>query len=185
MRKIQIARLGGGLWDSDDSKSADDHITSKDAQEKWMMLAQEECASALELIKTAKAKLSGITRDETVNNFQRDSGHPDSFAAWLKKTYADRTNRIIYFPIEGIFGEPCWDILLDLAINKVSSKIVSITSACIASKVPITTALRWIAILEEHGLIARTPDPHDKRRTYIELSEQGYALMRKYFESVQ
>lgn len=171
--------------DSDESKSVDDDLNEKDVHDKWMLLAQEEFSSILELIKVTKSKLSNISRDDIKSGVKYPHDSKTSFQKWLLKTYSDRTSRMIYFPIEGIFGEPCWDMLLDLAIHKVAGKPVSVTSVCIASKVPITTALRWISILEEHGFIAKKPDSHDKRRTYIELSEKGLISMRKYFESLE
>jgi DNA-binding MarR family transcriptional regulator len=33
-----------------------------------------------------------------------------------------------------------------------------------------TTALRWIGVLEERGLILRAPDPGDGRRIYLALT---------------
>ncbi len=79
-----------------------------------------------------------------------------------------------------LFGEPSWDILLDLVIQAGEGKTVSVTSACIASTVPPTTALRWLSVLEKRGLIIRTDNDKDARSTYVNLSEMGQKLMNDY-----
>src|SRR5690606_28555572 len=48
-----------------------------------------------------------------------------------------------------LFADPAWDILLDLTAARVERTRVSVTSLCIASGVPPTTALRWIRQMTE------------------------------------
>lgn len=45
---------------------------------------------------------------------------------------------------EDLFRDPAWDMLLDLTLAHTECRRVSVTSLCIASGVPPTTALRWI-----------------------------------------
>lgn len=100
-----------------------------------------------------------------------------------RQTYEDRRRRTKIFQSEDLFGEPAWDILLDLFIAAKERRRVSVTSACIGSAVPSTTALRWITILEKNGLLVREADPGDARRVYVKLSAKGYAAMLEYFAS--
>lgn len=100
-----------------------------------------------------------------------------------RHTYDDRRRRTKIFRSEELFGEPAWDILLDLFIAAKERRRVSVTSACIGSAVPSTTALRWIAILEKQGHLVREADPGDARRVYVKLSARGYAAMLEYFAS--
>lgn len=100
-----------------------------------------------------------------------------------RQTYEDRRRRTKIFQSEELFGEPAWDILLDLFIAAKERRRVSVTSACIGSAVPSTTALRWISILERQGLLTREADPGDARRVYVRLSPPGYEAMLKYFAS--
>ncbi|MGF7152810.1 MarR family transcriptional regulator [Novosphingobium gossypii] len=100
-----------------------------------------------------------------------------------RQTYDDRRRRTKIFRSEELFGEPAWDILLDLFIAAKERRRVSVTSACIGSAVPSTTALRWIAILEKQGFLMREADPGDARRVYVKLSARGYAAMLEYFAS--
>jgi predicted transcriptional regulator len=71
-----------------------------------------------------------------------------------------------------LFGEPAWDILLDLFASEAEGKSVSISSACLAASVPMTTALRWVSRLEEEGLIERSATG-DRRRINVRLTGSG------------
>lgn len=77
-----------------------------------------------------------------------------------------------------LFAEPAWDMLLDLFVSSVQGRRLSVTSLCIASDVPPTTALRWLADLEEHQLAERRPVPHDRRVSEVLLTDRGRRLMR-------
>lgn len=100
-----------------------------------------------------------------------------------RQTYDDRRRRNKIFRSDELFGEPAWDILLDLFIAAKERRRVSVTSACIGSAVPSTTALRWISILERQGLLTREADPGDARRVYVRLSPRGYEAMLEYFSA--
>lgn len=81
----------------------------------------------------------------------------------------------------GIFADPAWDILLDLAAARAEHKRVSVSSLCIASGVPPTTGLRWIQQLTTMGLLDRTADDRDRRRTFVSLSDAGADMLARYF----
>lgn len=85
----------------------------------------------------------------------------------------------------GLFGEPAWDMLLDLALARIEGRRVAITSACIASRVPPTTALRHISQLCRAGLAVRRPDPQDARRTWLEIADEGMARIEALFCTAQ
>lgn len=80
-----------------------------------------------------------------------------------------------------LFADPAWDMLLDLAAARAEHLRVSVSSLCIASNVPPTTALRWIGQLSESGLIERQDDVTDRRRAFIALSDAGSDAMARYF----
>jgi DNA-binding MarR family transcriptional regulator len=82
---------------------------------------------------------------------------------------------------ENLFGEPAWDMLLDIYASHLEQKRVSVSSLQIASAVPGTTALRWMTRLEAKGLIMRHADPFDARRVFVELSADGLLLMERYW----
>ncbi len=80
-----------------------------------------------------------------------------------------------------LFADPAWDILLDLTAARAEHTRVSVTSLCIASGVPPTTALRWIGQMVETGLLERVEDETDRRRAFIQLSDKAADAMARYF----
>jgi len=82
-----------------------------------------------------------------------------------------------------LFGDPAWDMLLDLMAARLESKPVAVSSLCIAAAVPATTALRWIKRMTDEGLLVRRSDPEDGRRVFIELSDAAADAMMRYIET--
>jgi DNA-binding MarR family transcriptional regulator len=80
-----------------------------------------------------------------------------------------------------LFGDPSWDILLQLYAAHLDSFRISITRLTRLCGVPATTVLRRLARLEDRGLLTRTPDPHDARRVYVALSPAGAEAMGRCF----
>lgn len=72
-------------------------------------------------------------------------------------------------------------MLLDLTAARAEHLRVSVTSLCIASAVPPTTALRWITQMTEMGLMERLNDETDRRRAFIALTDKAADAMARYF----
>ena len=85
---------------------------------------------------------------------------------------------------EEVIVDPPWLMMLDLYIHRHTSNPVSVSSLCIASRVPATTALRWIRTLMEYGYLERHPDPSDGRRVFAELSVDAIERMTAYLEAI-
>jgi len=96
--------------------------------------------------------------------------------------YSMRRQRSAIFGQMEIFGEPAWDILLDLYIAALEGKSVSVSSACIGSASPPTTGLRWIGVLTHQGMLIREHDPTDQRRVLVRLSDHAMAAMDRFIE---
>jgi DNA-binding transcriptional ArsR family regulator len=92
-------------------------------------------------------------------------------AADLRAILRRRASRARCFG-PGLFTNPAWDMMLDLLAARLEGKDMPVSSLCAGSSAAPTTALRWIQRLEEHGLIARCPDPNDHRRVLVRLSEE-------------
>ncbi len=101
-----------------------------------------------------------------------------------RSAYRERRRRGKIFNDPTLFGEPAWDILLDLFIAAKERKRLPVTSACIGAAVPATTALRWLTVLEEKRLIVRENDTADARRVFVRLSTDGYEKMVAYFANI-
>ncbi|MAC11889.1 MAG: MarR family transcriptional regulator [Sphingorhabdus sp.] len=78
-----------------------------------------------------------------------------------------------------LFADPAWDMLLDLTASRIEDKPVSVSSLCIASAVPATTALRWIKLMTDRGMLERRADSADARRIFIDLSDETYVRMQR------
>lgn len=104
--------------------------------------------------------------------------------ALARKAYALRRKRVSLFGNPDLFGEPAWDILLDLYIAAGEGKNVSVSSACIGSAAPATTGLRWLGVLADEGLVVRENDAEDHRRVLVRLTPSGAAAMDRFFDAV-
>jgi predicted transcriptional regulator len=98
-----------------------------------------------------------------------------------KACYSSRRQRDRHFGNPNLFGEPAWDMMVDLFIAAEENKQINVSSLCIAAAVPATTALRWITILEDEGIVSRTADPNDGRRVFVSLTADAHDMMRTYF----
>jgi len=101
----------------------------------------------------------------------------------VRRIIRQRQLRARFFDNE-LFADPAWDILLDLTAARAEHNRVSVTSLCIASGVPPTTALRWISQMVDAGLLERVEDEEDKRRAFIALSDKAAEGMARYFAEV-
>ena len=84
-----------------------------------------------------------------------------------------------------LFADPAWDMLLDLYAARLDQHRVAVSSLCIASAVPATTALRWIKTLTDRGLFVRRADPTDGRRVFIELADGAADALTAYFAELE
>lgn len=107
---------------------------------------------------------------------------PNDFCNEAGNVYQMRRRRERYFPTD-FFGEPAWDMLLDLYSRNGTGEPVSVSSACIAASVPPTTALRWLRLLEDRGFVQRSQHSNDSRVTLISLTEFGQRQLKLFLSS--
>lgn len=84
-----------------------------------------------------------------------------------------------------LFGEPAWDILLEVYIAQEHRRPICLSDASLAAGVPLSTAQRWVKLLLARGLLRREGDRRDARRTLISLSEKALSIMREYLEKFE
>ncbi len=83
---------------------------------------------------------------------------------------------------EAVMPEPAWEMLAELMRARLAGQPLSVTSLALASRSPMTTALRRIEDLIQGGLAVRVPDAADRRRTHVELTPEGLARMRVFLD---
>lgn len=101
----------------------------------------------------------------------------------LRRIIRERRVRERFFK-KARFGEPAWDIILDLTLASFEGKTVAVSSLCIASGVPMSTAMRWINEMIEAGLIDRWIDPTDGRRNLMQVSPATRDAMLRYLAAL-
>jgi hypothetical protein len=126
-----------------------------------------------------------IDRGIVLESAERNSvgKYEDDLLQKCQRIYRIRRLREKMFDGSDIFCDPAWDILLDLFIGHLQGRQTSVTSCGLAACAPITTALRWLTILERDGFVVREYDPADRRRMFVSLTEQAIANMVKVIEA--
>ncbi|OWK27505.1 MarR family transcriptional regulator [Sphingomonas dokdonensis] len=84
---------------------------------------------------------------------------------------------------DDLFFDPAWSILLELYVHHRQQVATSITSLCQSVKIPPSTGLRWIALLEKRGLVTREADPFDKRRSYARLTPEAVERVERALDN--
>jgi DNA-binding NarL/FixJ family response regulator len=90
---------------------------------------------------------------------------------------------------ERAFGElatnsAAWAMVLDLYDKTLRNQSLSVSSLCLASGAPTSTAIRRLDELVESGLIRREKDPADARRTLVILTEDARERMNAYLDAI-
>ncbi|RZL81730.1 MAG: MarR family transcriptional regulator [Sphingomonas sp.] len=78
---------------------------------------------------------------------------------------------------EALFSEPAWNMLLDLFISEHERRRLSVSAVCIGARAPSATALRYLTMLQDAGLVERTRDERDARRSHVQLTALGQRRM--------
>lgn len=107
-----------------------------------------------------------------------------STAILLKQIRTARRLRTEFFDRD-LFGEPGWDILLDLFQRQLNQHRTSVTKLATVAGVPATTVVRWLHAMERRGLIQKNPDHMDSRRVFVSLTEECIELLQAYFASLE
>ena len=139
----------------------------------------ERAKRILMIAKLAQEIAADITPD--MADTARDASYHPLLLSAAMREYKERGFRHDC-GFEDFIGEPAWDMLLDFYIHHHSGARISVTSACLASRVASTTALRYINALTDKGWVRRISDQGDKRRDWLDLTEAGVAQVEKYLE---
>lgn len=138
------------------------------------------------LTEAIQSLIRGRSPDEPVAadlGYTQPASHLDDreLARIARKLLQESAARVSILPLD-VFADPAWHILLDLFAAEVEGKRISISSACIASGVPSTTALRHINLLERRGTVKRIRDRHDARRHHLGLTSDFRERIRLHLQ---
>jgi hypothetical protein len=78
-----------------------------------------------------------------------------------------------------LFGEPAWDILLDLYIAASDPRLASVMSASLATRVSTDDTARWLVLLEEQGLVERFYPSTEGGQAIVTLSQSAFDQMTR------
>ena len=76
-----------------------------------------------------------------------------------------------------LFSDPAWDILLELYAAKLGGRRMSVSDLVRATETPRSTAERWLAELENRGLITIRTNPDDRASGLVKLTSDGASRM--------
>lgn len=71
-----------------------------------------------------------------------------------------------------------WAILITL-YSQVLGRRNTISNLAVTIDAPMTTVLRWLNVLETHGLIQRFEHPFDRRAAMLELTEKSEEIVER------
>lgn len=83
-----------------------------------------------------------------------------------------------------MFGEPAWDMLLEVYVREISGSSSTDEQLQLASATAASTAGRWLQYLETEGLVARRDRPFNGRTEFVELTDLGRKAMDEYLGSI-
>jgi DNA-binding response OmpR family regulator len=99
---------------------------------------------------------------------------------WLRDLDEQRSKAL-----DGIVKtDATWNMLAELLRARITKRRISVTSLCLASRGPVTSALRRVEQLLKDGLITYALDPKDRRRKYVELTSEGASRMQSAVRGV-
>jgi DNA-binding MarR family transcriptional regulator len=79
-----------------------------------------------------------------------------------------------------VVGEPAYELLLALYVSANRRRGVPLTTLAKSAKVPYSSALRWIAYLEDKRFVSRSQSSSDRRVILIRLTGSGLAVLHDF-----
>ena len=126
-----------------------------------------------------------LDRGTGILGYELDAHSPsrDQLIGLAKRLYAGRSRRKDFLTSE-MFGEPGWDMLLALFNAEAGGHRLTVTSLCVASLCPDTTALRWLERLGQLDLVRRVKNPLDGRVFFVDLQPAARTAINSYLRDV-
>jgi len=185
MGQSNLATHGMNDWRGTLPDEYDRHISSLILQLEELLAERPRSLPLPHSLPAIRPPFAALPMSEEASD--REARDPRSFpqgrANQARTLIRQRRLRNDFLPAT-LFGEPSWDMLLDLYAAHYEGHPVSVSSLCIASAVPSTTALRAIEAMEREGCVVRERDPSDGRRIFLKLSDARRAELDAYFDQL-
>lgn len=76
-----------------------------------------------------------------------------------------------------LFSDPAWDIILELYAAKLGARATLASDLCRATDAPASTTMRWIAVLENRGLVTTEATATEPAKLFVNLTADGASRM--------
>lgn len=104
--------------------------------------------------------------------FDADLSCPDLIARAEKYLHWGRLRSRTLDTGNGLFADACWNMCLDVYICGLKNERVTVSAIAHSSGIPMTTAMRYINVMVEQGLIEKAPNPADNRMIFVSVSPE-------------
>ncbi|MCU6454296.1 hypothetical protein LPN01_09410 [Sphingomonas sp. A2-49] len=123
--------------------------------------------------------------DATVSPILEGDQAIDTELAGLARSIAAARRKLGTHLEASLFANPGMDIMLFLFAEGLNGATVTTNACCAAAGVPRTTALRWIKLLQDRGLVLGSDDVTDRRVTMLALSGPGRDTIRNWLTEIR
>lgn len=120
----------------------------------------------------------------TVSPMVEGHDERDATLALLARSIAFARRKLGTHLEASLFANPGLDIMLFLFAEGLNGATVTTNACCAAAGVPRTTALRWIKLLQDRGLVNGSDDISDRRVTMLALSPHGRSTIRTWLDEI-
>lgn len=145
----------------------------------------EELGRLLAAAQDSLGRLRSQSESETKTPAEEGASTQSTSAYDTAVKYVEaRRLRERHFADQNIFGEPAWDILLDLYIRRCCSEVVTLRAASLRTNSPANVAWRWIEILRSQGLVRFVESSDHRERPIVELTASAFQVMTRYLEQI-
>ncbi|ATW04307.1 helix-turn-helix domain-containing protein [Sphingorhabdus sp. YGSMI21] len=79
----------------------------------------------------------------------------------------------------GLFTDSCWNMCLDIYLCGLKDQQVTVSAIAHSSGIPMTTAMRYINVMVEQGLLQKSSNPADHRMVFVAVSQKCQAKIEK------
>lgn len=121
--------------------------------------------------------------DKQTSEDKRPSSGPEISEEAVIQFIRTLVERARYVPSE-LLADPAWGMLLELLHAELQSRRVRLVEICSTSGASMSTAVRWLNVLESHDFIVRRKDQEEDDNCFVELSSKGSSALRRYFNDV-